>query len=389
MINLIGKQLEYDIIIYIDISDNGNYTIHLTDKTEISYNAENFDNENAFFPSNVKISFTTDYSLNSIDISNTTLVIKQSDEIIFNGYLDYDSYNYDVEEKIYTMTFVDISSRWRFLSYQTIEEYVGNNNIISILDMLQTASGLNITNNYPPNFLTLETSQFFNGLPYISGIGRWATKPSYFFSGHYPKLIDVIKAILNSCGLLGYVRGNKFILCNKFTFSNPLTIDSNKIKSVQFGCTESYDYIVSNIRLSNGNRYDYIYDYRVDKNLGAKKQITFKHDLIVGLQPNNINWSNVWIDVPDYVAGIGYGGYYIAAFNRATFGDGLYSSLWRLLSDRLAERLRRQRGKIMLNYKGYINLFDKIIFDNKVYVVISVKNNLVSGISNVVGLSAD
>ena len=386
MISLIGKQLQYDIYIYVNISQSGNYTINLTEDIEISYNAENFDNENAFFPSNVKISFATDYQLNNVDVSDTTLQIRQGDNIIYNGYLDYDSYSYDVEDKIYTMTFVDESSKWRLLGYQTIEEYVGNDNIVSILEMLQVTSVLQLVHNYPSNFLTLQTAQSFNGSPYVSGIGRWGTYPSYFFNGHYQKLIDVIKAILNSVGLLGYVKGNKFVLCNKFTYSNSISIDSNKVLSVQHQRTDSYDYIISNIRLSNGDRYDFIYDYRVDSNVPARKQITFKHELIVGLQPNNQNWSNVWIDVPDYVAGIGYGGYYIAAFNRATFGDGLYNSLWRLLSDRLSDRLRLRREKLILKYNVQINLFDKIIYNDKVYVVTSVRYNLVSGVSNLIGL---
>lgn len=371
-INLQTTLKGYSITITIDVEDYATYPIYLIDPPEVSYNADNYDNENLFFPSNLKISFYCPNDIFYFLSEYTIIQIQSGNETIFFGKLDYESIQYEPENKNYTLTFVDRSTEWIEKSYQDFPQYIGNNNVTSIISLLTNITGLSIIHNYPSNFVTLRTAQTFplnNNQPYVAGIGRWGTYPSYFFDGNYQTAGDIIKAILNSVGLLGYVQGNNLILCNKFTFANQINLNPYNIIDLEYSKTLAYDYVISSIRIGPTARYDYIYDQRINQLLNPKKQITLKFELLVGTRPDNpdLSFSNVWIDVPGYIYPPS-GGWFIADFNSATFGSG-YKSLWRLLSDALVERLIINRDEIKLRYKGDVKLFDKISLNGDKYLV--------------------
>jgi hypothetical protein len=358
--------------------------VRFLDKPEISYNADYFDNESLFFPSNLKVKFFSDYNnlFNYFNNPQVRVDFYENNQLIFWGYLDIEETIYVPTTNEYTLTFIDYSKEISNKPFLQFGQYVNNNNPVLLTDIITTLiSPCTVVLRFNANYITFESSFYdsFSGNYYKGGFDKFGTFPSYFFDGTYKTAFDIIKNMLFSLGLLGFFEGNKLVIKPRFSFSNPLVCDELVDAEIENQIVKSYDYIIADVRTSTpGQRQQKIYDYRINILEEPKKQITHKFEIVGGTEPDgNLSFNNLFIYVPAYITGLGNDAFYIGRMNTFQLNSGIPGSVWGIIADTTANRLSQTRLKISGNmFHSDTHLFDIINYRNHNYIITSVRRKV-------------
>lgn len=361
---------------------------------DLSFGADNIDNESIFFPSSLKLEFWTNHPsiLLALYDSNVKITVYEDDQVVFIGYIDIEDINFDQQDNTYRLTFVDKSEKLKKIDYNYLSQFVGNPYVEYITTLInEIVSVVGSTVNYYGIDNLQGKTAFYDGVDYyVCSYLKFGTFPEYFFGGIYKTLWDVLKAILDSFGLIGYFSGGSFNVYPRF-FSDPILADNYLLNKREITIIGNYDYIVASIRVDNlSGAVEKIYDHRILVNKDPVKPVTYKFEVAGGNHPiynNQISFTNLYGYVDEYIAGLGNGHWSLINNGVQVNGGGFYPC-WEAIARAINEIISLPRLKISTEiYSLDIKLFDTVQIGGKNYKVINTKRKLGRGLISIVGLS--
>jgi len=366
-----------------------NYITRFTEAPEISYNADNFDNESLFFPSSLKLKFWSNVP-DLLDYLGDPLVyvlFYEGSDLIFRGKIDIEETLNPFNTKLYSLTFLDKSRELADVHYTQFSA-LNNNTIYSLVNMLCVAMGYtgaisNPPGSYADDYLDMRfdvdnyfkaKSDFYVVNPpgyYEGGFDKMGTYGYYFFEGRYKTAFEIIRSVLHSCGLIGFFVDNKLVILPRFVENSPTVINRYDFDS-ELNIIADYDYITADVRTSSPGVYaQMIYDHRANSAIDPKKSITQKYELCGGLPPSGSYFMNVSIFVaPDNQ-------WYYCRENSFQLNGGTAGAAWRILADAMDSRLSIKRKKLSTKiYSTQVILFETIQVGGRDYIVSSISRKL-------------
>ncbi|GAB4130511.1 MAG: hypothetical protein Fur0015_04400 [Ignavibacteriales bacterium] len=363
-------------------------------KIDLSFGADNIDNESIFFPSSLKLEFWTNHPsmLLALYDSNVKITVYENDQVVFIGYIDIEDINFDRQDNTYRLTFIDKSEKLKKIDYSYLGQFIGNQNVDYVTTLIDAiASVVDSTVNYYGIDNLQGKTAFYDGVDYyVCSYLKFGTSPEYFFQGLYATLWDVLKAILDSFGLIGYFSGGTFNVYPRF-FSSPILVDNNLLRNQEITVIANYDYIIAQIRIDNlSGAVEKIYDHRVLVNKDPVKPVTYKFEVAGGDHPtynNQISFTNLYGYVDEYIAGLG-NGHWSLINNGVRVNGGSFYPCWEAVARAIRDIITLPRLKVRAELYGLdIKLFDTIQIAGKNYKVINTKRSLGTNKISIIGLS--
>jgi hypothetical protein len=387
-----------------EIFDGNYFTISIPDLTEdilirsirrpqLSYGADNIDNESIFFPSNVKIEFFCLYNLLPLLCNkDITISIFENNTLVFKGYLDVEDINYSPLKNIYSLRFIDQSDKLKRLKYNQSVGYTSQNWTKKLDDLFLEALGvldyvqLIFKNEYA---IKGEVTNYYpGGSSYLAPFSQFCTSRLNFYDSRYDNLWDVIKGILDSFCLLGYFSAGKFIVTPRFAdnVNYIVTEPEYDLSNTEYEMISKYDAVSIKWReyFGNGTYGDAGMDFYYGVDDGTKKN-NFTYNFAIPELPNpNYNpdyattgWGDPYDTLYEVYAmapnnGLYYVGHKIIIGNnqpeRHMFACGLA----------LKDKLTRFRKKVKTTVFREVSLFDNICLgtDPTVYKITSIKKEI-------------
>lgn len=394
------------MIIQSEVFDGNYYTINIPELTQpieirsikrpqLSYGADNIDNESIFFPSNIKIEFYCLFNLLPfLCHKDITIKIFENNIVLFSGYLDIEDINYSPLKNIYSLRFIDQIDKLKRLAYnQSVGYTPTNNNTTQINDLLLEALGvldyvqLIIKNEY---IMSGEVKNYYpDGSSYIAPISQFFAHRLNFYDGRYDTIWAVIKGILDSFCLLGYFMAGKFVVTSRFADTSDYIIAETEydLSKTEYEMISKYDAVSINWR-KYYNDTEYIpsgWDFTSGFNDGTEKKKTTYNFAVPELPNPNYN--------PDYEI-TGWGDPYdtlFAVYAIAPNGTLNYVGHTIMINNpseesgynmvcgiNLQNKLTRFRKKIKTTVFKEVSLFDNICLGNDptVYKITSIKKEI-------------
>lgn len=352
-------------------------TCKLINYPEIQYNLDDFDNESISFPSSLKIELHYNQNILQYLDKNVNIAFYDNNELIFHGYLDINSIYFDPNLYIYKLTFLDIFISLKYLKYNQIpyDNYLYEDKILfnDIITAIIKTVNLNaiVDLQIQPYYIKAKTFYNYLGNAYEVGFARMLTFPNYYFCSEYENAAVIINSFLTSLGLLGYFKGNKLIIKERFPNSFR-TIQNYRVNDITI--ISRYDYYKANVRTSSG-RQNYIYDFRMNPSIEPLKPIENKYELCGGTEPEgSLMWTNYYGLIPPYVSGLGYET--VDNIQHNSFYNNyypFYAAPWYINSYLTANRLCCDRLKIKATIFEPIEIFDAISINYRNYLVTNIK----------------
>ena len=402
------------MIISSEIFNGNYYTLNIPELTQsieirsikrpqLSYGADNIDNESIFFPSNVKIDFFCLFNLLPyLCHKDITVNIFENDLLIFKGYLDVEDINYSPLKNIYSLRFIDQSDKLKRLNYDQSVGYTSNNWTKKIDDLLLEALGvLDYVQLIFKNEFTIkgEVKNYYpDGTSYFAPISQFCTSRLNFFDSRYGTLWEVIKGILDSFCLLGYFFADKFIVTPRFADTVNYIISNSEydLSKTEYEMISKYDAVSIKWReyFNNGTYLEQGMDFNNSVNDGTEKK-KYTYNFAIPELPNpNYN--------PDYET-TGWGDPYDTLFEiyATTPNNGLYYIGHNIIIGNnqperhmvtcginLQNKLGRFRKKVKTTVFREVSLFDNVCLgeDLTVFKITSIRKEIGSQKYEITGI---
>jgi hypothetical protein len=311
----------------------------------------------------------------------------------FAGYVDKANIIADFITKSFTFSFIsniidlkNINPQYTTLGYDVYSETKATySEIIEKIIKLINPDLQNVE--FYSNIKSLTTYSFM-GQPWVAGAQYFGDYINNYF-GHYSlysNMYDLLREILNIIGAVGVMIGNIYYVCTRGYYSDITTKSLQKgVKppvmnsyqnTVKGLCTKVRTGPVSNVfyTVNNGDISD----------TGDGDIETIILSAAGGMPPQGIVARNIWIYVPEYVAGLG-NGQWVNSVVDSFFTDKLGAvhtvPLWKIVNDTIWSVCSNGRGIYNITVSDAVKPNDFYKFDNDkdIYRIKSMKPDYCAG----------
>ena len=353
------------IEIFLPEASEAPHTTLIADRPEISYGADDIDNESVFFPGSCKIQLYSNFAglFDYLYHRDCRISVYENDEYVFTGYIDMEDIELSLSDGILSLTFVDNSRALKIIPVSELTELEGHGNMLfqDIIQLILDRVDVDLQWDVPGSYIEAE-SEYTT----VGGLERMGIPPFLMLTGSAGTALEVLNHLLISLGLIGYFTADKFVVKPRFTTVSaiPLTPD-NLGDDAEISPVSDSDQIKFWVKESDleGTWAPYIVsDTRLDPSQEAKNLLEY-WIYFPGGWPSAYNYNPIVLKDTDYEI------FYQTTESSFSVNGSARSDLVQLFGGLIADRCAVVRRKLKGSTRIRLGLFDILSHQGKNYVV--------------------